>query len=271
MNFSKCSRVIQKSCKPKIKNQGLFVFNLFKSIGSNFFTAVQSVDHQYEKKLCSGIKPLTEEMKATVRGNFYFDNLVKFLYNNMLDDKVKDVVTAFGFPKSINVSKNFLAQAIARQYELIFTSTDTEVEDIVLNEYQRISDGQEAYDFNKYEPLYKGDMFSCYMSTNCIKAETYKTVKAKFDILNSGSVPWINRKLVFVQERTSCPIPKAEREINIPNTEPNERFIKEIEIETRGSEGDFHCHFEMRDADGNNCFPNRNSFDIRIKVIFVIK
>ncbi len=271
MDFSSCSLLVQKSCKPTINSQGLFVFKLFIAAGCNPLSSSTYGNHEYERKLCNGRKPLTIAMKKDIRQAFRLNDLTEFLSNNIQDNKINDVAAAFGFPKSINVSKNFLAQAIARQYELIFTSTDTEVEDIVLNEYQRISDGQEAYDFNKYEPLYKGDMFSCYMSTNCIKAETYKTVKAKFDILNSGSVPWINRKLVFVQEKTSCPIPKTEREINIPNTEPNERFIKEIEIETRGSEGDFHCHFEMRDADGNNCFPNRNSFDIRIKVIFVIK
>lgn len=268
MDFSTCSKAIQKSCKPQIKNQGLFVFVLFKSIGSKFFTAVKYGDHQYEKKLCSGKKPLTEEMKKTVRGNFNFDGLVKFLSTNMQDDKIQDVATTFGFPISVKLNKDFLAQAIARQYELIFTNDDSEVENIVWNEYQRISDGQEASDFDKSKPLYQGDSAHNYSNMNWIESETYKIIKAKFDIQNSGSVAWINRKLVFIQEKTSCPIPKAEREINIPNIEPTQHFIKEVEIETRGSEGDFRCHFEMQDIDGNNCFPNRNTFDIRIRITF---
>ena len=271
MDFSSCSLPVQKSCKPTINSQGLFVFKLFIAAGCNPLSSSTYGNHEYERKLCNGRKPLTIAMKKDIRQTFRLNDLTEFLSNNIQDNKVKDVVTAFGFPKSINVSKNFLAQAIARQYELIFTSDGDEVENIVWNEYQKIANDQEESDFSKYMSLYPGDAVNDYSNINWIEANTYEIIKAKFDILNSGSVPWINRKLVFVQEKTSCPIPKTEREITIPNTEPNERFIKEIEIETRGSEGDFHCHFEMRDADGNNCFPNRNSFDIRIKVIFVIK
>ena len=102
-----------------------------------------------------------------------------------------------------------------------------------------------------------------------IDAKTYEVIQVKINILNSGSVPWINRRLIFKQEKTSCPIPKAEREISIPDIEPNNYFTKTIEFETRGSEGEFVCHYIMQDSDGNDCFPNRNTFDIRIKVTFI--
>lgn len=268
MDFSSCSLPIQKSCKPTINSQGLFVFKLFIVAGCNPLSSSAYSDHEYERKLCNGTKPLTIDMKKNIRQALKLNNLTEFLSNSMKDDKIQDVATAFGFPSSIELNKDFLAQAIARQYELIFTSDDSEVENIVWNEYQKISDGQETSNFSKYMPLYPGDAVNNYSNINWIEANTYEIIKAKFDIQNTGSVSWINRKLVFVQEKTSCPIPKTEREINIPNIEPQKHFIKEIEIETRGSEGDFHCRFNMQDSDGKNCFPNRNAFDICLKISF---
>lgn len=271
MEFSSCSEPVQKSCKPKINNQGVFIANLFNAMGSKFFPKNTQTSRDYEIKIFKGIRPLTIDMKRSVLSPFPIKEVTTFLSSHMQDDKIQDVASAFGFPSSMKPDKDFLAKAIARQYELIFTSDGSEVENIVWNEYQRIANDQEESDFSKYMPLYPGDAVNNYSNINWIEANTYEIIKVKFDIQNIGSVTWLNRKLVFIKEKTSCPIPRTECEINIPNIEPQQNFTKEIEMETRGSEGDFHCHFEMRDADGNNCFPNRNSFDIHIKVVFVIK
>lgn len=268
MDFSSCSLPIQKSCKPTINSQGLFVFKLFIAAGCNPLSSSAYSDHEYERKLCNGTKPLTIDMKKDIRQALRLNDLTEFLSNNIQDDKIQDVATAFGFPSSIKLNKDFLAQAIARQYELIFTNNDSEVENIVWNEYQRISDGQEASNFSKYMPLYPGDAVNGYSNINWIEANTYEIIKVKFDIQNIGSVTRLNRKLVFRKEKTSCPIPRTECEIDIPNIEPQQTFTKEIEMETRGSEGDFCCHFEMVDSNGNNCFPNRNIFDIRLRISF---
>lgn len=268
MDFSSCSMPIQKSCKPKIGNQGIFVSKLFSAMGSNLFSSSKYGDHEYERKLCNGTKPLTSEMKNTLRNSFNLENLSNFLLNNIQDDKIQGVVRAFGFPKSIIPRKDILTQALARQYQLIIMSEEKIVENIVLNEYQRIFDGQAEYNLNGQKPLYQGDSAINYSNLNCLEANIYEVIQVTFDILNAGSVPWINRKLVFIQEKTSCPIPKAERKIDIPTIKPNDRFTTTIEMETRGSEGDFACHFEMLDSDDNNCFPNRKTFDIRIRVTF---
>ncbi|MCT7724455.1 MAG: hypothetical protein N5839_00745 [Lactobacillus iners] len=268
MKFSSCSEPVQKSCKPKINNQGVFIASLFNAMGSKFFPKNTQTPRDYEIKILKGIRPITIDIKRSILSPFPIKEVTTFLYSHMQDDKIQDVASAFGFPSLIKPDKDFLAQAIARQYELIFTSDDSEVENIVWNEYQRIANDQEESDFSKYMPLYPGDAVNDYSNINWIEANTYEIIKVKFDIQNIGSVTWLNRKLVFIKEKTSCPIPRTECEINIPNIEPQQNFTKEIEIETRGSEGDFCCHFEMVDSNGNNCFPNRNIFDIRLRISF---
>lgn len=268
MDFSSCSMPIQKSCKPKITSQGSFVVQLFAAMGSDPLSSSKYGDHEYERKLCNGGKPLTTQMKHTVLKSFNLENLSKFLSNNMQDDKIQDVATAFGFPQSIVLKKDVLSQALARQYQLIFISDDNDVENIIYNEYQRITNEQAEYDWSTSKTLYQDDSATNFGNLHWIEAKTYEIIEVKFDIRNAGSVPWINRKLVFMQEKTSCPIPRTERTISIPKIEPNDHFTKYVEFETRGSEGDFICHFEMQDADGKNCFPNRNIFDIRIRVTF---
>ena len=219
MDFSSCSLPIQKSCKPTINSQGLFVFKLFIVAGCNPLSSSAYSDHEYERKLCNGTKPLTIDMKKDIRQALRLNDLTEFLSNNMKDDKIQDVATAFGFPSSIKLNKDFLAQAIARQYELIFTSDGSEVENIVWNEYQRIANDQEESDFSKYMPLYPGDAVNDYSNINWIEANTYEIIKVKFDIQNIGSVTWLNRKLVFIKEKTSCPIPVSYTHLTLPTTE----------------------------------------------------
>ena len=208
-------------------------------------------------------------MKKDALGSFSAEKLSNFFFENIQDSNLQNVSTSFGFPISIIPDKKVLVLAIARQYHLIFTSKENDVENIILSEYQKIVAGHISNELEHHKALYDGDSANRLSSIEWIDAKTYEVIQVKINILNSGSVPWINRKLVFKQEKTSCPIPKAGREINIPDIEPNNYFTKTIEFETRGSEGDFICHYIMQDTDGNDCFPNRNTFDIRIKVTFI--
>lgn len=269
MNFSECSLPIQKSCKPKISNQGMFVFKLFEALDCNPTNALRYSDHDYEKKLCNGSKKLTDKMKKDALASFSEEKLSNFCFENIQDSNLQNLSISFGFSKSIIPDKKMLSLAIARQYHLIFTSKKNDVENIIISEYQKIEAGHISNGIKYHKALYDGDSANRISSIEWIDAKTYEVIQVKINILNSGSVPWINRRLIFKQEKTSCPIPKAEREINISDIEPNNYFTKTIEFETRGSEGEFVCHYIMQDSDGNDCFPNRNTFDIRIKVTFI--
>lgn len=269
MNFSACSLPVQKSCKPRINSQGTFIFKLFEALSCNPTNASRYGDHDYEKKLCNGSKKLTDKMKEKALESFSEKKLSDFFFENIQDSNLQNLSTSLGFNISIVPDKKNLSLAIARQYHLIFTSKDNDVENIILSEYQKIAAGHISNGIEHSKALYDGDSANRLSSNEWIEANTYEVIQVKIDIANSGSVYWINRKLVFKQEKTSCPIPKTEREIDIPAVAPNNHFTKTIEFETRGSEGDFICHYIMQDTDGNDCFPNRNTFDIRIKVTFI--
>lgn len=58
MNFSACSLPIQKSCKPKISNQGIFVFKLFEALDCNPTNTSRYSDHDYEKNFVTEAKNL---------------------------------------------------------------------------------------------------------------------------------------------------------------------------------------------------------------------
>jgi hypothetical protein len=57
--------------------------------------------------------------------------------------------------------------------------------------------------------------------------------------------------------------------IPVPDTDPG-GFTKIVaDIDARGFEGNFECKWEMQDADGVNCFPNKRwDFNIRFQVTF---
>ena len=83
MNFSECSLPIQKSCKPKISNQGIFVFKLFEALDCNPTNTSRYSDHDYEKKLCNGSKKLTDKMKKDALGSFSAEKLSNFFFENI--------------------------------------------------------------------------------------------------------------------------------------------------------------------------------------------
>lgn len=50
---------------------------------------------------------------------------------------------------------------------------------------------------------------------------------------------------------------------------PGEHIKIATDIDARGFEGEYECRWEMQDANGENCFPNKRwDFNIRIHVAF---
>ena len=85
---------------------------------------------------------------------------------------------------------------------------------------------------------------------------------------NQGTCEWHDRKLVLVNQTETHPRP-AQTVIPVPDTGPGEFTKIATDIDARGFEGNFDCKWEMQDADGENCFPNKRwDFNIRIQVTF---
>lgn len=272
MNFAQCGTRIYPYCKG-IKDQGIFVAKLFRSGGSNQFSDSPYDSHEYEKKLISGQepKPLADKLKRTFPSPINTDGIAKFLEEHINDDCIPEAMNAYGFPDIADPDKKALAGAIARQYQLIFESSDADVEDIVFAEYKRILDEKPAEDLRKFKPLYQGDGISVYGGEQGYQEQTDGSFRHTWELRNTGLVTWEQRKLVFIKTYKVGPLAE-ETEIEIPKAEPGSNKKIAVVMQTRGKEGRFDCHFEMHDAEGRDCFPNhKNVFDIKVEIDFVPK
>ncbi|MBT1035461.1 hypothetical protein KJY78_03730 [Canibacter sp. lx-45] len=169
------------------------------------------------------------------------------------------------------MDKNDFCLAIARQLRLIFEANKSEVENVILEEYERIWLGDSDTVSDYYAPLYPGDEVLNYSNPRVQDVNTYQKFFIELDIVNTGSVPWVNRRLVYQRPSTSGPLPVGEDVIALPTTvNPKGTFRATIEMDARGSEGYFRCRFEMQDSDGNNCFPRKEKFYYRVNVVFAL-
>ncbi len=272
MNFALCGSKIYPYCKG-IQNQGIFVAKLFRAGGSNQFSDSPYNSHEYEKKLISGkkLKPLTDKLKQTFPSPVDVDGISAFFEEHIDESRVSEAMNAYGISDVLDSDKKALAGAVARQYQLIFESPDSDVEDIVAAEYKRILTEKPAEDLQKFKPLYQGDSVSVFGGEQEYQKQTDEEFRHTWELRNIGTATWEQRKLVFIKTYKTGPL--AEKtEIDIPKMEPGTNKKIAVVIQTRGKEGRFDCHFEMQDADGRDCFPNHKSlFDIKVKIDFVPK
>lgn len=267
MNFSECCLPLSKACKPNLSSQAKLVCGIFDVLGSKFFSYTSTDD--YPRSICTGKKPLTNEMKTGVSHPFKTDELADFFFNNINNDKIEQLKTAYEFSANTDVEKNSFCIAIARQLRLIFESDRSDVANIILEEYEHIQLGDSETASNCYAPLYPGDDVLDYSKPLVQDVNTYQKFFIELEIVNTGSVPWMDRRLVYQRPSTSGPLPIGENVIALPTTvRPKGTFRKTIEMDARGSEGYFRCRFEMQDSDDNNCFPGREKFDYRVNVMF---
>lgn len=270
MDFAQCSTKIYPYCKG-IQNQGIFVAKVFRAGGSNNFSDSPYSSHEYEKKLISGKKPkpLTDKLKQTFPSPINVDGISKFFEECIDSNRVTEAMNAYGIPDTLDSDLGALAGALARQYQLLFESPDTDVEDIVAAEYRRILADKPAEDLQKYKPLYQGDSVAVYGGESSYEKSTDDSFRHVWDLHNTGTITWENRKLVFIKTYKTGPLAET-TEIEIPKIEPGANRKIAVVIQTRGKEGKFDCHFEMHDSDGRDCFPNHKSiFDISVKIDFI--
>lgn len=272
MNFSEFSSLLHKQIVRTKYGQGHFVHDLFAAMQSNFFAYTSSKNYDYEKKLYNGNRLLNEEMKASIPDPFPLQEVAEFLSTLIDAPKLESLKESLGFSKSIEIDKQILFQALARQYQFIFESQDNDVACIVVDEYERLQNSEEGAKLTKYRSLYAGDDAVNYTSVKSIQVEVYENFTIEFEIMNSGKVPWRERKLVFDRKLTSCPRPVNGYAIPLPKVvEPKKSFKIKVDMNARGSEGSFSSHFVMQDAEGNDCFPNRHIFDVRVNVTFTLQ
>ncbi len=249
-----CSGVYSSRNKNRIKNQEDFITELFTAAG-----ATPYISPTYKKQLLSGRKPFTDSLKAQLRGKENQQPLENFFMSCIADDKVSDVLLRFGVPEKEQANKKALSVALALQMKALIDSDEEDVDNIIISSYQmaKSSPDEQRSSTSLFKPLYQGDEVYVNNSGN-YKIDSHGTVTHTWSIMNAGKITWSGRKLVYRRGPKDRPEANPDK-IDIPEVSPGESIKIATTFDGRGFDGIYRCIWEMQDADGANCFPNRDS------------
>ncbi len=254
MKLSVLCKAVYPSCKKKLKSQTNFMNGLLTAaaVGNKPW-----IEDSYKKSLFNGHKPFTDNLKLEFRHKDNLTTLVKFWGEN-IDDAGK-VLSELSIPeKDGEADLDALAYALAKQLKLIIDSTEEDVEDIVALEYQEAKNNNaKMAKGTAIKPLYVGDSVSVFGDRNHV-IQSYDKVSHTWELFNSGKIQWTGRKLVYIRKPKDRPEANPST-IAIPDVEPGKSTKITTTFEGRGFDGVTNCTWEMQDADGENCFPQRES------------
>lgn len=255
------------------KNQGVYVIRFFNAAGSYHFRLSENRQHQTNEYLEAERRyaidqALIPEIKESFPNPIKLDELAAFIAKNLSDSKLPACMTEFDIPSGAVQDKDKFCRALAAQFSLFVTSQDDDVDDAIWEMYQTLLEGQPISAEDISGPRYAGDDVYVEFGGKRHDADCYDIVHHEWKLQNRGKVPWRNRKLVLVNQADIHPRPIGTA-VPVPDTDPGGFTKIATDIDARGFEGNFDCKWEMQDADGVNCFPNKRwDFNIRIQVTF---
>ena len=251
MNLKGLCAGVYPSC-PQLTSQDKFIDALFEAAGGNLY-----ISKSYKKQIFCGSKLFLGNQKASFRGKENFESLTAFFMKDIPNEKVTNVVAAFGIPEKGTPSKKALATALAMQMRAIIDSDADETDDLITMEYQRFKAEPTAAPTELAIPLYPGD--SAWVleykpqrsySTNC-----YDKFSHEWLIRNTGTQAWHKRRFVLESHFKVGPVVSPTC-IELSDTAAGKDIKIAIDINAGGGEGRFELIWMMQDSDGNDCFPN---------------
>jgi hypothetical protein len=264
VNFSEFSKKIYPNLSG-ITSQGRFVGALFNAAGSTFFHAKPSYGtDDNQKKLYSGARKFNKKMKDSFPTPIDPDGLTNFFVTRIGDSAMSKAMADFGIPANLAQDKNWFAVALCVQFQSIVSDVADDVDDIVLREYRRLLEGESFVDLS---PLYPGDnlRFIKEEPEGVHELNTYKEFDHAWTIKNNGTVSWQGRCLVCANQATmSIKTMDGTYSVAIPDAEPGDEVRIAMRFNSRGNDGRYESIWEMKDSDGQLCFPNK---DMALKVV----
>ncbi|MCI6674711.1 MAG: NBR1-Ig-like domain-containing protein [Spirochaetaceae bacterium] len=255
------------------RNQGIYVIQFFNAAGSRYFKMPLSyanrtngaleAERQYVKN-----RSLTAEIKNSFPNPINLDGLAAFIDKNLPANKLAACMAEFGIPSGAQLDKAKFAHALAAQFSLFVATPGDDVDNVVWEMYQTLLAGQQISADDISGPRYAGDDVLVEFGGRRHEADCYEIIHHEWKLQNRGTCEWNDRKLVLVNQTEIHPRP-LKTVIPVLDTGPGKFTKIATDIDARGFEGNFECNWEMQDADGENCFPNKRwDFNIRIQVTF---
>lgn len=258
---------------PSRKNSGIFITKLFMAGGSRHFILPQGIiraEHvETQRKIYNGNFEFTPELKNTFR-KVDICGLSTFYRGAIPDNVVRDVMRSFGIPDEIAEDAEFFCKALAYQFEAFVHSTSQEADDIVLMKYQQLLEVGETPSSDLIQTKYPDDI--AMISSNQLSVHQItshdKNVIHEWVIQNRGKREWRGRRLFFSNHAEVKPRAPSNY-VDIPDTLPGEYVKVATSMDARRHEGKTVCHWIMIDDQGEDCFPNSNTFDFTLIADFV--
>lgn len=268
-----CHAVYQR--KSPISSQAKFVQAVFQHAGS-----AERLDGEYARKIFTGAKPISEPQYESFPTPVNKKSLHDFLLSHLtplpstratLDDRCQEVSKKAGLPSTLTVEPEAFIWVLTDWFDAIIH--DPDYCDVLEHCYRLRLVGQEPGEINPaQQPLYQRDRVDV---TEPPALQKYKPgFWAEFThtwtLRNIGSVDWTNRTLVCTNPTDSRLRPVGTTQIAIPDSPPaTGKFIKiSCTFRAQGYEGVASSHWEMHNADGENCFPQATTtFNVDATVI----
>ena len=218
-------------------------------------------------KICNGSIVMQPDIKQTFMTNWAHKQQEVLTCLNTLIQNTEMVAAALGLPKADEYKKELLCKAVRMQFAEFFKpDAGVDVDNIIPDVYQKLLENPDAEPVVS-TPLTPGDAAHDYSKCKHYKMDIYGTIQHEIELQNMGNVPWVNRRLVFFDEKNK--VLPAPVELAIPETSKNGivKFI--VELHGRGSEGRSILRWRMVDANNADCFPGEpDKFHIETETTF---
>ena len=222
-----------------------------------------------QRKLCNGRYDLTPAQKQSF-DPLNIDGLVEFFKRMVPVNRVSNIRTTFGIPEELPDDHELLFMAMAYQFRAFLESETPEADDIIAMEYQHLlinGDKPSAIPIEKRYPEDEALISQNQISVHQIASHD-KNVLHEWIIQNRGKREWRGRRLYFSNHADVKPR-AASNYVDIPDTLPGEYIKVATSMDARRHEGKTVCHWIMIDEQGEDCFPNSNTFDFTLIADFI--
>lgn len=250
---------------PTLKSQAKFIDALFEAAGSKPY-----ISDSYKKQIFSNADKFTDNLKLEFWGKDNIAFLTAFFERSLADDKLKNVIAAFGIPEKDDVNKKALSTALAMQFRAIVNSDTESGEDVLLLEYQKNKElpEEDAGTAQAVSVLYPGDQVYPNMKYRPVySVNVREDVVHTWNFSNVGTQTWTGRRLYF-QNHDEVRPRASSNYIDIPDTPPGKSVKVSVSMNAHGFEGKTECVWIMVDADGNDCFQHSGIFTFVIDANF---
>lgn len=274
MGLPEFCRAVYKRKSP-ITNQAKFVQAVFQHAGS-----AERLDDEYARKIFTGAKPISEPQYESFSTPVNKKSLHDFLLSHLrplpstkrtLDDRCQEVGKDAGLPSTLTIEPEAFIWALTDWFDAIIH--DPNHCDVLEHCYRLRLEGQEPDEINPApQPLYQGDRVDVTEPPALQKHKPgfWAEFTHTWTLRNVGSIDWTGRTLVCTNPTNPRIRPVGTTQITIPDSPPaTGKFIKiSCTFRAQGYEGAASSHWEMHNADGENCFPRESmTFNVDATVI----